>query len=623
MKRLIATLIPALMPTLLLLLGTAVLADEPGNWASVGRDAGSQRYSPLTQITPANVASLKVAWTYHMNPKYDPAAAPSSRAPGSETTPLVVDGVMYFSTPYARVIALEADTGRQLWSYSLPAGEQTPVRGIGYWPGDAAHAPTIIFGTSKGRIISLSAKTGLPVEGFGAHGILETKTPEIMNGFPDAQYRYGSAPVIYKNLIIIGSSVGEIPQGPAGDVRAWDARDGRLVWQFHSVPRPGEPGHETWKGDSWVKRSGVNVWNIVTVDQARGIVYMPFGAPAFDRYGGDRHGANLFANALVAADAATGKYLWHFQINPHEIWDWDFSSPPTLLEVKKDGRTIPAIAAITKSALLFILDRVTGKPIHGVMDVPVPPSPVAGEQAWPTQPMPKVTPPLARMDFALDEVATVTPELNAYCKAWIARDKLKPSKRFEPIPADRPMIRFPGGEGGAEWAGGGFDPTLGYYIISTNSLGYVEKLTRDKEGNWGFTTAHFADRNQNPCQEPPWGHLTAVDVNTGAIAWRVNLGTTDSFPEGKRDTGRPSNGGPTLTASGLTFIGGTDDAWFRAFDSRTGKLLWSHKLDYAATATPATFTGRNGKQYVAVMATGGTPIYAPGGGDSLVVFALP
>lgn len=350
---------------------------------------------------------------------------------------------------------------------------------------------------------------------------------------------------------------------------------------------------------------------------------MPFGAPAFDRYGGDRHGANLFANSLVAADATTGKYLWHFQLNPHEIWDWDFSSPPTLLEVKKDGKAIPAIAAITKSALLFILDRVTGKPIHGVTDVPVPPSPVEGEQAWPTQPMPAVTPPLARLDFSFDEIATVTPELNAYCKAWIARENLRPSKRFEPIPFDRPMIRFPGGEGGAEWAGGGFDSALGYYIISTNSLGYVEKLVKNKQGKWGFTTAHFADKDQNPCQQPPWGHLTAVDVNTGKIAWRVNLGTTDKFPEGKRDTGRPSNGGPTLTASGLTFIGGTDDAWFRGFDSKTGKLLWSHKLDFAAMATPSTFTGKSGKQYVAVMATGGTAIYAPPGGDSLVVFSLP
>jgi len=406
-------------------------------------------------------------------------------------------------------------------------------------------------------------------------------------------------------------------------VRAWDARTGKPVWQSHAVPRPGEVGHDTWQGDSWVKRPGTNVWNIVTVDQQRGIVYMPFGAPSFDRYGGDHHGANLFANALVAADANTGKYLWHFQINHHEIWDWDFSSPATLVDIKKDGKTIPAITAINKSGLLFILNRLTGEPIFGVTEQAAPPSTAEGEEAWPTQPVPNKPMPLARMEFALNEVATVTPELHDYCQAWIEREHLKPSVRFEPIPTDRSIIRFPGGEGGAEWAGGAFDPKLGYYIINTNSLGYVEKLTKDANGKWGFSTGHFADKNQNPCQQPPWGYLTAVNVSTGDIAWRITLGITDSFPDGKKETGRPSNGGATLTASGVTFIGGTDDARFRAFDSRTGKLLWAYKLDYSATASPATFGGKSGKQYVAVMATGGTALYAPGGGDSLVAFTLP
>jgi quinoprotein glucose dehydrogenase len=530
---------------------------------------------------------------------------------------------MYLSTPYNRVVALDADTGKEIWVYKLVNGEQTPIRGIGYWPGDQAHGARIIFGTSKGNLIALEAKDGKPAEGFGVHGILDTKTPEVMNGFPDAPYRYSSAPTIYKNNVIIGSAVGEVPQGPAGDVRAWDAVTGKLVWQFHSVAQPGEVGHDTWEGDSWVKRSGTNVWNVVTVDQQRGIVFMPFGAPAFDRYGGDRHGLNLFANALVAADAKTGKYLWHFQINHHEIWDWDFSAPPTLLTVKKDGKSIPAVAAINKSGLLFILDRLTGKPVFGVTEQPALPSTVEGEQAWPTQPVPNKPAPLARMDFALNEVATVTPELHGYCQAWIERDHLRPSKRWEPIPADAEMIRFPGGEGGAEWAGGAFDSSRGLFVINTNSLGYVEQLTKDANGKWGFKTAHFADKNQNPCQEPPWGYLTAINANTGDIVWRHTLGVTESFPADKQDTGRPSNGGATLTASGLIFIGGTDDAHFRAFETKTGKKLWDVKLDYSATATPATYTGKSGRQYVAVTATGGTAIYAPGGGDSLVAFALP
>lgn len=598
-------------------------AADDGDWTSTGRDAGSQRFSPLTQITPANVAKLKVAWTYHMKPAQGGTAPSSGRAPASETTPLVVSGVMYFSTPYARVVALDAESGKEIWVFKLPQGEQAPIRGIGYWPGAENFGARILFGTSTGKLIALSAKTGLPEESFGVHGIVDTKTPEIMNGFPDGQYRYSSSPTIYKNLMIMGSSNGEAPQGPAGDVRAWDVRTGKLAWQFHSVPRPGEVGHGTWAGDSWVKRAGVNVWNIVTVDRQRGIVYMPFGAAAFDRYGGDRHGANLFANTLVAADANTGKYLWHFQLSPHEIWDWDFPSPATLVEVKKDGKVIPAIAALNKNGLLFILNRLTGEPIFGVTHAPAPPSTAQGEQAWPTQPLPSKPVPLSRMEFALNEVATVTPELHAYCQSWIERDQLRPSKRWEPIPDDGSIIRFPGGEGGAEWAGGAFDPKLGYYIINTNNLGYVERLTKDAKGKWGFTTAHFADKQQNPCQQPPWGNLTAIDMNTGDIAWRVILGVTDSFPAGKQDTGRPSNGGATLTASGVTFIGGTDDARFRAFESKTGKLLWTHKLEYSATASPATYAGKGGKQYVAVMATGGTALFAPSGGDSLVAFALP
>jgi quinoprotein glucose dehydrogenase len=278
---------------------------------------------------------------------------------------------------------------------------------------------------------------------------------------------------------------------------------------------------------------------------------------------------------------------------------------------------------MNKDALLYILNRVTGEPVFGVNEEPVPASPIATETASPTQPIPVKPPQLARASFSLDEVANLTPEQHAACQAMIDKDHLTGSKRFEPIPAGHAIIRFPGGEGGPEWAGGAFDPKLGYYIINTNSLGYVEKLTRDANGKWGFSTAHFADKNQNPCQQPPWGHLTAINTSTGDVAWQINLGITDSFPAGKQDTGRPSNGGPTLTASGLTFIGGTDDARFRAFDSKTGKLLWTYKLDYSATASPATYTGKSGKQYVAVMATGGTAIYAPGGGDSLVAFTLP
>jgi quinoprotein glucose dehydrogenase len=615
-------LLAALMVTTL---GSAALAaatdSGSGDWPYYGRDPSGDRFSPLAQITPANVSKLQVAWTYHMNPT--PNAG--GRVATSTTTPLVVKNVLYLGTPYGRVVALDATYGNHIWAYQLPGSDQPPFRGVSYWPGDGTLAPRIVFGSAQGRLIALDAKTGEPARGFGTGGVVDTKTPEIMNGLPNAYYGYSSPPNIYKNLAIIGSRVQEAPaKGAAGDVRAWDVRTGKLVWTFHSIPRPGEKFHETWEDDGWQQRSGVNVWNMLTVDEKRGIAYLPFGAPTFDRYGGDHKGANLFSDSLVAVEAATGKYLWHFQAVHHDIWDYDLDTPPVLLEVNKDGKHIPAIAVMNKDALLYILNRVTGEPVFGVNEEPVPPSPLASENASPTQPVPVKPPQLARASFSLDEVANLTPDQHAACQGMIDKDHLTGSKRFEPIPADHAIIRFPGGEGGPEWAGGAFDPKLGLFIVNTNNFGYIEKLVRQPNGEWNMTSGRFVDRKSNLyCQNPPWGMLTAVNVNTGDIAWQVNLGVSDNLPEDKKNTGRPSNGGPIVTAGGVTFIGGTDDQRFRAFDSKTGKEVWTTKLDYSAHATPITYQGKDGRQYVAVVATGGSYLASPSGGDSLMVYALP
>ena len=606
------------------LCATLPAAAAPTDWPAYGHDAGGGRFSPLTQITPDNVNKLQVAWTYHMNP-IPGAAATGARPPNSTTTPLMVNGLIYLGTPYGRVVALDATTGKQVWAYQLASGDQPPYRGMAYWPGDKGHAPRIVFGSFKGNMIALDAKTGAPARGFGADGVVETKTPDIMNGLPNAYYGYSSPPVIYKNIAIIGSRVQESPsKGAAGDVRAWDVVTGKLAWTFHSIPRPGEKFHDTWQDDGWKQRSGVNVWNQLTVDAKRGIAYLPFGAPTFDRYGGDHKGSNLFSDSLVAVDANTGKYLWHYQVTHHDIWDWDLDTPPVLLDVKKDGKTIPAVAAMNKSAILFILNRLTGEPIFGAPETPVPASPVASESASPTQPIPNKPAQLARNSFDLSEVAQLTPEHTAACQKMIADGHWTGSKAFEPIPTDHPIIRFPGGEGGPEWAGGAFDPKLGLFIVNTNNLGYVEQLQQKADGEWGMTSANFRDRTSRmPCQNPPWGLLSAVNVNTGDIAWQVHLGITDTLPAGKQDTGRPSNGGPIVTAGGVTFIGGTDDQRFRAFDSRTGKELWTTKLDYSAHATPITWQGKDKRQYVGVVATGGSYLASPTGGDSLVVWALP
>ena len=615
-----AKLVSGLIAAALAVPLTAAKPIAPGDWPSYGRDDTSGRYSPLTQITPANVTKLQLAWTYHMNPD---ATAKSIRF--STTTPLVVGGRMFLGAPYGRVVALDPASGKELWIYQMAGSDQPAFRGLGYWPGDARHQPRLIFGTLQGNIVALDAATGRPSVGFGTDGVVDTKTPDVMNGFSKALYSYSAPPAIYGDIAIFGSRVQEAPsKGPRGDARAWDIVTGKLLWTVHSIPRPGERFHDTWEGDSWQQRSGTNIWNMLTVDTERGIAYLPFGAPTHDRYGGDRKGANLFSSSLVAVDAKTGKYLWHFQTVHHDIWDYDLDTPPTLLTVRKGGKVIPAVAVMNKTAFLFLLDRVTGKPIYGVTERSVPPSSIASEQAWPTQPFPNKPGVITRMSFDMRELADITPEHTAACRAIVDKDNMVGSTMFEPLRDDHFQIRFPGGAGGPEWGGGAFDPRLGLLIFGVNQIGYAEKLVRSADGEWSQIGGRFVDpKTRTPCQKPPYGELLAVDVNSGNVAWRSTIGVTDAFPEGKQNTGRPGNGGPILTASGLIFVGGTDDQRFRAFDTRTGKELWTYKLDYSAHATPMTYAGSDGRQYVATIATGGSYLGSPTGGDSLLVFALP
>ena len=612
------------------------------DWPSYGRDPGGQRFSPLKQITPANVTQLKKAWTYHMRPvqpDQGKAAAASStpesdmgrtrsRFIPSQATPIVIGGVMYLPTPYGRVVALDADTGKELWAYAVPNNDQASTRGVEYWPGTGGARPEIIFGTRSGKLIALDAETGNPVQGFGTEGVVDMKTPEVLNGADPARTMFGmsSPPLVYGNLVITGSRVQEVPTlGAAGDVRAWDARTGKLVWSFRTIPQPGEKGNETWEGDSWKNRSGVNVWTFLVADVDRGIVYLPLGAPSFDRWGGDRKGANLFSSSIVAVDAKTGKYLWHFQTVHHDIWDLD-TPTASLVEVKKNGRTIPAIAVMNKTAILFLLDRVTGKPIYEVKEVPVPTdTDVPGETPWPTQPMPVAPPPLSKLSFKMSDLADITPELKSQCEALVKEWKVAESKMYQPLRADSAIAFFPGSLGGVDWGGAAFDPSLGYYIVNTNNLASPQQLEQKPDGSWGMVGGYryFWDKDSRmPCQQPPWGELVAVDVNNGKVAWRKTLGVTDNLPEAVRNTGRPSLGGPISTAGGVTFIGGTDDNRFRAFDSKTGAELWTVTLPASIYGTPMTYQGKSGKQYVAAVNTGGMA-GAPVSNDEVMAFSLP
>ena len=649
--------------------GHAVASSK--EWRTYGHDPGAMRFSPLDQITPQNVSNLKIAWVYHMRPPdfkggpmpgmqrpggaagdEPPQTSPSggsgrsafgsSRFRPSEDTPLVIHGLMYLATPYSRVVAIDPVNGAEIWSYALPSGNPS-TRGLEYWTGDASTPAQIVFGSSDGKLYSLDAKTGKPNLAFGDNGVVNLNTEAIMRGLP-GRNALTSPPIVYKNLVITGGTTQENPpHGPAGDVRAWDLRTGKLVWTFHSIPQPGEKYHDTWAGDSWKNRTGVNVWGFLTLDEKLGIVYMPFGAPSVDQYGGDRAGDNLFSTSLVAADANTGKYLWHFQVVHHDIWDADMTGAPALIDIKQGGRTIPAVVAMDKIGMVFLLNRVTGEPIYGVEERPVPASEVPLEQAAKTQPFPLKPPPLARMSFSKADIATVTPELESACRQMV--EGMEVGGAFLPVSYNHLRVEFPGNHGGVNWGGVSFNPQLGYLFANINELGQMAGV-RDHDPKNGAATANGqgnrVDPNgpvegmpgggrfsikgpgtqQLPCQQPPWGELAAVNVNTGEIAWKVALGVTDGLPEGKTKTGRPGNGGTIATAAGLIFVGATDDARFRAFDARTGKELWTVKLNGAAEATPITYQGRDGKQYVVITATGGGFFGNPVKDDAVLAFAL-
>ena len=640
-----------------LLLGAILPAlSAQTDWPVYGRDAGAMRYSSLKQINTKNVAKLELAWTYDTQAPVTQAPLPG-RAGGegaagargraatarprmrrSSTTPLVIGGVMYLSTAYNRVLALEPETGKKIWEYE---SQHTPaMRGIAYWPGDEQLPPQIVFGTTDGWLISLNAKTGKPVPGFGNEGMVNLRTG-VADKFPDSFYGLSSPPAIYKNLVITGAHTQESPSlGPSGDLRGWDMRTGKLVWTFHTIPRPGEPNHDAWFGDQWVDRSGANAWGFMTLDMERGTVFVPVGTPTTDFYGADRKGSNLYGSSLLALDAATGKLKWYFQTTHHDNWDYDLEAPPVLIEVKRNGKKIPAVAQSSKQGLLFIFDRATGKPIFDVEERPVAsdnPFPGGGDETWPTQPFPVKPPPLARNSFQPDEIATVTPEHEKYCRELLAEEG--GAMTGGPYAQYGPKLRviFPAWIGGGNWGGMSFDPQLGYLFVNMENLANFNKIVKSEDGarflrvgpdNQSLTLGEgslFWDGAKNwPCQRPPWGELFAINASTGDIAWRVPLGSFDELDaKGVPKTGTPNMGGSVATAGGLVFIGATVDARFRAFDSRTGKELWSAKLDTDAQANPITYQGKNGKQYVAIMASGSVHYIRPPVPGKLYVYALP
>ena len=617
----------ALSTCLILLLGISWTTAQ--EWHHYGGDAGGTRRSPLNQINRTNVATLKRAWVFDSGDYSD-----GSRYPGRSAfacTPLVVDGVMYVSTPFHRLVALNPETGEKLWVFDPKFDKRTRVnlytsRGVSYWRD--GKKGRVFLGTQQGKLFSIDPTSGRPDSRFGSTGLLDL-TKGITDRFPNSSYGLTSPVAVCGDTLVVGGWVSDgDPQGPSGDIRGFHAETGKLKWRFHTVPRPGEFGHETWKDDSWKDRGGVNSWSAMSVDQKNGLVFVPLTSPAYDLYGGDRKGENLFGDSLVALDCQTGHREWHFQTIHHDLWDWDLPAQPVLVNVTHDNNKIPAVAQVTKTGFLFLLHRFTGQPLFPVEERPVPRSEIPGEESWATQPFPLKPPPFARQAMTLEELTDVTPESNRECLEMV-RDARVDGPLFRPIGLEL-TVMFPGTNGGANWGSASFDPEAGLLYVNSMDVGSLFRMVPRPKGSKvpfrarGTKYGRFWDSNQYPCQKPPWGSLTAIDLNSGEFRWRTVLGEFDELTRrGVPKTGTPNLGGSIVTAGGLVFIAATNDSRFRAFDKDSGEELWVVRLPASGHATPITYLGRKtGKQFVVIAAGGGNK-YNKRYSGKLVAFSLP
>lgn len=572
------------------------------DWSQVGNDPGRTRFSPLKQINKSNVATLKAAWTFN--------TLDASNNSTIECTPIVVGGVMYLTTAQLRIVALDAATGKSLWIHDPKSSGVS--RGVAYWTN--GKVSRVLVGLPDGRLLSLDARTGKPDPQFGKGG-----TVYLRDGYErdltKTTYGCTSAPAIFDNLVIVPILNSEGQPGAPGDVRAFDVRTGREAWRFHTVPHPYEFGNDTWAEGSWKNRSGVNAWAGYTVDTKNGIIFAPTGSAASDFYGADRKGDNLFANCLLALDARTGRRIWHFQTVHHDLWDSDNPCPPVLCMVK--GKE--AVALPTKTGFIYVFERKTGKSLFPIVERPSTSSDILGESAALTQPMPLAPPPLSPQILTEADFTTRTPEAAREIRERVRREKLRFGSWRMP-PSIEGTICVPGYRGGATWSGAAYDPTSGLLFVNTNNLPGIIRVSPNPNGSHNFGGyLWLRDKDGYPGIKPPWGSLTAVDLNTGTFAWTIPLGTYPELED--KTTGCENFGGAIVTAGGLVFIGSTRDEKFRAFDSTTGKLMGEWQLPAGGYACPSTYQV-NGKQFVVIAAGGGGKV-GTRSGDSYVAFALP
>lgn len=604
-------------------------------WSVYKGDENSSNYSPLTQITAANVSSLKPAWTFAMHD------TPPGSSPGtSECNPIIVDGVMYATSANQGAYAIDATTGKEVWSFDPIGGKGTGEvnRGLTYWENGADRR---ILTSANNFLYALDAKTGQPIASFGDGGKVDLKVGLRDNPKEGFYVSLTTPGGIYKNLIIIGCRTPDTYGSQPGFIRAYDCTSGKLVWTFHTVPYPGEPGYETWPPDAYKVVGGANDWAGLSIDSQRGMVFVALGSASYDFWGAERKGDNLYANCVVALNAATGKHIWHFQTVHHDMWDYDLPAPPALVTITKGGKKVDAVAQITKQGFVFVFDRVTGKPLFPIEERKVPQSQLPGEVSSPTQPFPLKPKPFARQ-------LITEADLTAYSAAdHDALLKQFRSMRYMGLysPPDlKGTIQFPGTRGGGEWGGAAFDAATNLLYVKSNDApdlititkgskhGAVEQVqesasqlatpsrsARDDQyvNSTGYKT--WKDPSGNPAITPPWGTLSAINLDTGEYAWQIPLGNDATRQkDGAPQTGQEGKAGPVVTAGGLLFISGTADKQLRAIDKKTGKLLWQTRLPGLANATACTYQAK-GKQYVALSVSGDTN--NPGG--YIMAYALP
>lgn len=600
-------------------------ATAGADWISVNGERSGSRFSRLDQINSANVEKLEEAWTYRTG---DVAADGSTPI---EATPLAVDGRVYLTTAASRVVCLDGATGREIWKFDpYPAGRRGfrlasggVNRGVAWWSdGQEKGERRILLASSDGRLISLDAASGRPDPGFGSGGMVDLRAG-LEGDFSQMPYGSTSPPAIYGELAILGFSNSEGPPPAApGDIRAFNVRTGAEVWKFHTVPRPGEFGYDTWAPGSTAMRPGCNNWSGASVDSEAGLVFAATGSPGFDFYGGDRKGRNLFGNCIIALDAATGRRRWHFQVVRHDLWDYDNPCPPIIADLPGGAAGGRTVAQLTKTGFCFVFDRDTGRPRFPIVERKAPVSDIPGEESWPVQVFPLKPPPLCTLGFRIpDDVTNISPESTAHVLERL--ESMRTGPIFTPTGLEA-TVRLPGFHGGASWAGGAYDPRSGLLYVNSNNIPREHALRKNERGfpysNSGY--GRFVDQAGYPANKPPWGYLNAIDLRSGEFAWRKTLG---EYPEltarGVPPTGTESLGGPIATSGGLVFIGGSRDEMIRAFDSATGRVLWQRKLPFAGYATPCTYQA-GGRQFVAIAAAGGGKLATPAG-DTYVAYALP